>query len=124
MESKDQKKKPYFPPALTRLIPEQVKKLMADRKNAARTEAADFLKCLRRRNQHIAADQKRERPTIERHAHLFTNPNSTLSGSADTERDGAGDVRLAIGDDRNRQRDRVSFLASPLPEAIWRSLGL
>jgi hypothetical protein len=35
MESKDQKKKPYSPPAL-KLIPEQVKKLMADRKNAAK----------------------------------------------------------------------------------------
>ena len=66
-------------------------------------KAADFLKFLRRRNQNIAADQKRERPTIEQHAHLFTNPNSTLSGSADTERDGAGDARLAIGGDRNRR---------------------
>jgi hypothetical protein len=36
MESKNQKKKPYSPPALTKLIREQVKKLMADRKNAAK----------------------------------------------------------------------------------------
>jgi hypothetical protein len=51
-------------------------------------------------------------------------PNSTRSDSADTERDDVGDVRLAIEDDRSRRRDRVSSLASLLPGAIWRSLGL
>jgi hypothetical protein len=50
--------------------------------------------------------------------------NSTRNASSGTERDGAGDVRLAIEDDRNRRRDHVSFLASPLPGAIWRSLAL
>jgi hypothetical protein len=39
----------------------------------------------------------------QREAHLFTNRelhHSTRSDSADTERDDAGDVRLAIEDDR------------------------
>jgi hypothetical protein len=36
MESKDQKKKPYSPPTLTKRTLEQAKKLVADRKNAGK----------------------------------------------------------------------------------------
>jgi hypothetical protein len=50
MESKDQKKKPYSPPTLTKLTREQAKKLVADRKHCGEEEAADFLKCLRQPN--------------------------------------------------------------------------
>jgi|GEM_PF-5166998 len=39
MEAKDQKKKPYSPPTLTKRTLEQAKKLVvADRKNAAKKE--------------------------------------------------------------------------------------
>ena len=43
MESKDPKEKPYFPPTLTKLTPEQAKRLLADRKNCGEEEAADLL---------------------------------------------------------------------------------
>ena len=43
MESKDPKKKPYSPPTLTNLTPEQAKTLLADRKNCGEEEAADLL---------------------------------------------------------------------------------
>jgi hypothetical protein len=43
MESKDPRKKPYSPPTLTKLTPEQAKTLLADRKNCSEEEAADFL---------------------------------------------------------------------------------
>ena len=42
MESKDPKKKPYFPPTLT-ITPEQAKTLLADRKNCGEEAAADLL---------------------------------------------------------------------------------
>jgi hypothetical protein len=44
-------------------------------------------------------------------------PNSTRSYSADTERDDAGDVRLAIEDDQSRRRDRASALSAAPPVA-------
>jgi hypothetical protein len=37
--SKDKKKKPYFPPTLTKLTPEQAKKLVADRTHCSAQEA-------------------------------------------------------------------------------------
>jgi hypothetical protein len=40
MESKAPKKKPYSRPTVTKLIPEQAKKLVADRKNCSEEEAA------------------------------------------------------------------------------------
>jgi hypothetical protein len=43
MESKDPKKKPYSPPTLTKLTPEQARTLLADRKNCGEEEAADLL---------------------------------------------------------------------------------
>ena len=43
MESKDPKKKPYSPPTLTKLTPEQAKTLLADHKNCGEEEAADLL---------------------------------------------------------------------------------
>ena len=39
MESKDQKKKPYSPPTLSKLTPEQAKKLVTDRNNCGEEEA-------------------------------------------------------------------------------------
>ena len=51
MESEDQKKKPYSPPTLTKLTPEQAKKLVADRKHCTEEEAAEFLKSLRQQQQ-------------------------------------------------------------------------
>jgi hypothetical protein len=46
--SKDKKKKPYFPPTLTKLTPEQAKKLVADRTHCSAQEAAEFLESFRR----------------------------------------------------------------------------
>jgi AmiR/NasT family two-component response regulator len=61
MESQDKKKKPYSPPTLTKLTPEQAKKLVADRKNCSEEEAADFLNSLLRQQPNNAMDQKRKR---------------------------------------------------------------
>jgi AmiR/NasT family two-component response regulator len=61
MESQDKKKKPYSPPTLTKLTPEQAKKLVADRKNCSEEEAADFLNSLLRQKPNNAMDQKRKR---------------------------------------------------------------
>jgi hypothetical protein len=47
MESQGRKKKPYSAPSLTKLTPEQARKLVADRRNCSEEEAADFLKSLR-----------------------------------------------------------------------------
>lgn len=60
MDSKDKKKKPYSSPTLTRLTPEQAKKLVADRKHCSEDEAADFLKSLRRQPPNDATDQQRQ----------------------------------------------------------------
>jgi hypothetical protein len=61
MESQDQKKKPYSAPSLTKLTPEQAKKLVADRTNCSEEEAADFLKSLRKQRQSDATDQEWKR---------------------------------------------------------------
>jgi hypothetical protein len=61
MESEDQKKKPYSPPTLTKLTPEQAKKFVADRNNCSEEEAADFLNSLLRQQPNNAMDQKRKR---------------------------------------------------------------
>ena len=61
MQSQDKKKKPYSPPTLTKLTPEQAKKLVADRKNCSEEEAADFLNSLLRQQPNNAMDQKRKR---------------------------------------------------------------
>jgi hypothetical protein len=42
------KKKPYCPPAVTKLTREQAKQFVADRTNCSDQEAADFLESLRR----------------------------------------------------------------------------
>jgi len=54
------KKKPYSPPALRNLTPEQAKTIVADRKNCSEEEAAQFLESL----QHLQEqnDQKRNAP--------------------------------------------------------------
>jgi hypothetical protein len=62
MESKAPKKKPYSPPTLTKLTPEQAKKLVADRKNCSEEEAADLLEMPPDNgNQNTATDQRRKR---------------------------------------------------------------
>ena len=62
MESKDQKKKTYSPPTLTKLTPEQARKLVADRKHCSEEEAAiAFLKSLSRKPTNDATDQQRKR---------------------------------------------------------------
>ena len=61
MESQDRKKKPYSPPSLTKLTPEQARKLVADRRNCSEEEAADFLKSLQQQPLHDATDQQRKR---------------------------------------------------------------
>jgi hypothetical protein len=62
MKSKDQKKRPYFPPTLTKLTGEQAKKLVADRKNCSEEEAADLLEIPPDNGtQNTATDQKRKR---------------------------------------------------------------
>jgi len=62
MESKAPKKKPYSPPTLAKLTPEQAKKLVADRKNCSEEEAADLLEMPPENgNQNTATDQKRKR---------------------------------------------------------------
>src|SRR5579864_8814588 len=42
--SRNQKKKPYSPPTLIKLTPEQAKKLVVDRNSCTDEEAADLLK--------------------------------------------------------------------------------
>jgi len=55
------KKKPYSPPAVTKLTPEQAKQLVADRKNCSEEEAAEFLQSLRKQQQNDSTDQQRRR---------------------------------------------------------------
>jgi len=45
--SKEKKKKPYLSPTLTKLTPEQAKKLVADRTGRNDQEAAEFLQSFR-----------------------------------------------------------------------------
>ena len=54
------KKKPYSPPTVKTLTPEQARKLIADRKNCSEEEAAEFLKSLQRQQQQN--DQKPNGP--------------------------------------------------------------
>jgi len=62
MESRDQRKKPYFPPTLKQLTREQAKKLVAVRKNCSEEEAADLLEIPPDNgNQNTVADQKQKR---------------------------------------------------------------
>ncbi len=62
MESKAPKKKPYSPPKLAKLTPEQAKQLVADRRNCNEEEAADLLEMPPDNgNQNTATDQKRKR---------------------------------------------------------------
>jgi len=50
------KKKPYSPPSIRKLTPEQARKLIADRKNCTEEKAAEFLEALQR--QRRQNDQK------------------------------------------------------------------
>jgi transcriptional regulator of met regulon len=62
MGSQDNKKKPYSPPTLTKLTPEQARKLVADRKKFNEEKAAiAFLKALSRQPTSNATNQKRKR---------------------------------------------------------------
>jgi hypothetical protein len=62
MGSQDNKKKPYSPPTLTKLTPEQAGKLVADRKKFNEEKAAiAFLKALSRQPTNNATNQKRKR---------------------------------------------------------------
>ena len=54
------KKKPYSPPTVSTLTPEQARKLIADRNNCTEEEAAEFLESLQR--QQRQNDQKRSDP--------------------------------------------------------------
>ena len=56
MESQDRKKKLYSAPSLTKLTPEQARKLVANRRDCSEEEAADFLKSLRHQPLHDATD--------------------------------------------------------------------
>ena len=60
-DSKDHKKNRYFPPTLTKLTPEQAKKLVADRKGCSEEDATDFLNSLRRRHTERPPDDERKR---------------------------------------------------------------
>jgi hypothetical protein len=55
------KKKPYSPPALRNLTPEQAKKIIADRKNCSEEEAGEFLESLRHRQQQNSEEQNEPR---------------------------------------------------------------
>jgi hypothetical protein len=56
----EDKKKPYSTPTLTKLTPEQAKKLVVDRKKYSEEEAAELLKSLRKQPPNDATDQKRK----------------------------------------------------------------
>ena len=47
MESRDQEKRPYSHPSLTRLTLEQARELVADRRKCGEEEAHDFLQSVR-----------------------------------------------------------------------------
>ncbi len=46
-EIEDKKKKPYFPPSVTKLTPNQAKKVVVDRTHSSDEEAEDFVESLR-----------------------------------------------------------------------------
>lgn len=58
MEAEGQAKKPYSPPTVKKLTPEQAKKRVADRNKCSEEEAADSLNTLRKQQQNNATDQK------------------------------------------------------------------
>jgi hypothetical protein len=63
------KKKPYSPPAVTKLTLEQAKQFVADRTNCSDQEAADILESLRReqqRNQEKQSEQPRNDANTEK----------------------------------------------------------
>jgi len=60
-DSKDKNKKPYSTPTLSKLTPEQAKKVVADRKKCSEEEGAELLKSLRKQPPNDATDQKRKR---------------------------------------------------------------
>ena len=60
MESEDQKKKPYSPPAITKTTAERARKLLADRKRCSEGEASDFFDSLLIQHPNNATDQKTE----------------------------------------------------------------
>ena len=51
MEPDSNNKKPYSPPAVTKLNAQQAKNLVVERKNCSEEEAAEFLKSLQKRNE-------------------------------------------------------------------------
>ena len=63
------KKKPYSPPTVNTLTPDQARKFIEDRKNCTQEEAAEFLESLRRakpqnhpkRNEPLNDNQAQER---------------------------------------------------------------
>jgi len=58
-------KKPYSPPTLKELTPEQAKKLVANRKNCSEEDATDLLNSLKRpqqREYEQAPDNELKRP--------------------------------------------------------------
>ena len=67
--SKNTKKNPYSPPAVTKLTPEQAKKLVADHKSCSEEEAADFLKSLRR-EQRQKEEKQNEQPPRDANADI------------------------------------------------------
>jgi hypothetical protein len=46
-EIEDKKKKPYFPPSVTKLTPNQAKQFVVDRTNSSEEGAEDFVESLR-----------------------------------------------------------------------------
>jgi hypothetical protein len=48
MESKDRNKEPFSRPTLTKLTPEQAKRLVVECNNCSEEEAAEFLESLRK----------------------------------------------------------------------------
>jgi hypothetical protein len=58
----DNKKKPYFPPALTQVTRQQAIKLVAHRNNCGEEDAVNFLESLRRQEYRNDEIQKEQRP--------------------------------------------------------------
>ena len=56
-----QKKKPYFPPSLRELTPEQAKKIVMERKHCSEEEASELLNSLKQQPQQTGKDQERKR---------------------------------------------------------------
>jgi hypothetical protein len=54
-------KRPYFPPALRNLTPEQARKIIADGRNCSEEKAAEFLEAVRQQQRHL----RQNGPVIE-----------------------------------------------------------